>query len=413
MRVLIRWRATAVLLAAGLAGFARAGDLTADEALAQLKAIGGVLVHFDERQPGRPVILVDFTNHPSFKPEWLKCLAAFPHLTGLGLSGTSLTDEGLRYVKNLPALETLSLAETKVTDEGLAELLGLKKLRHLDVRDTGVTAVGVKVLKKYLPDVEVDSGAAEPEARKPAAEQPPVTSATRLNALREKAAELSQRAEGQEEPPPGWSKSGVDPARLVELFPPLRVRPGYVLRAYVFREDGNGNGVVWALPDDAEFPAPADCPTLESHMLKAPKPSEALDDAMEAIEGDGTPAGYLAASLLRRELREFGASWHGCKWRTHWILDADPWQSGPSPEDTSPLERPTSSLREWTWHEPRPADWRPRVTVDGDRATVTFYTYSGLEKQGVYRHTDTYRAGRLRPKVEEKLIGEGPAGYVF
>lgn len=395
--------------------------LSEKEALAELKQIGGVLVHYDDRQTRRPVIAIDFTNHPGFQEEWLKCLASFPHLSTLGLAGTPLTDAGLRYLKRLTELETLTLTGTKITDEGLAELLKLKKLRHLDVRGTGVTGAGATALRRFLPELEIDSGAMQSDSTPPAAEaprpnpsqgEPATVSVTKINELREKAAALSHPAEGQEEPE-GWSKSRVDPAKLVEIFAPLRLRKGYVLRAYVFREEGNGNGVVWAMVEDTEFPAPKDCPTLENHLLKARKPWDALDDPMEAIEADGSAWSYLAASLLRRELREFGAMWHGCNWATHFLLDDDPWKGGAPRDDPSPLERPTSKADQWKWLEPRPTQWGPQVRVENNQVTVTFYTYSGLEKQAIYRHTDTYRAGKYRAKVEQEKIAQGPDGYLF
>ncbi len=392
------------------------------EALANLKQIGGVLVHFDDRKPDRPVIAIDFTNHPNFQEEWLKQLAAFPQLSTLGLAGTPLTDEGMRHLNRLARLETLNLAKTKITDEGLAELLKLKKLRHLDVRGTGVTGAGVTALRRFLPELEVALGPM-PAVGTPAgtAKSTPgsqnsgalaTISMAKINALREKAATLSQPVEGQKEPQ-GWSTSRVDPGKLVEIFAPLRLRKGYVLRAYVFREDGNGSGVVWAMPENADFPAPKDCPLLENHLLKAPKPWDALDDPMEAIEGDGSAWSYLAASLLRRELREFGAMWHGCNWGTHFLLDDDPWKGGVPSEDASPLERPTSKADQWKWLEPRPTQWGPQVRMDNDQVTVTFHTYSGLEKQAIYRHTDTYRAGKYRAKVKQEKIAEGPEGYLF
>jgi hypothetical protein len=377
------------------------------QAVAELKAIGGVLLHYDERDPDRPVVMVDFTNHPQFKEQWLAHVAAFPRLRGLGLGGTGIGDSGLRRLRGFGSLETLSLAGTQVTDEGLVALLPLKRLRQLDVRDTPVTAAGVAALRKYLPDLEVDhAGGARPEA-----DQAVNIPLEKIRDLCRAAAKLSEPVEGQSEPQ-GWSKSRVDPARLVEIFKPLRVRKGFVLRAYVFREEANGNGVVWAMPEEAEFPAPQDCPALESHMLKAPKPSEALDDAMEAIEGDGSAWSYMAASLLRRELLEFGALWHGCNWRTHVVLGDDPWKAGQATE-SDPTERPASGAEQWKWFEPRPTQWSPQVRVEGDRVSVVFYTYSGLGKEAVYRHTDTYRAGKYRPKIQQKRLGEGPSGYAF
>ena len=195
---------------------APASTPTPAQALAELKQIGGVLVHFDDRKPDRPVIAVDFTNHPNFQEAWLKHLAAFPQLSTLGLAGIPLTDAGMRYLKRLTELETLTLTGTKITDEGLAELLKLKKLRHLDVRGTPVTGTGVTVLRRFLPALEIASGAlssdssppsaAESPLPKPPHEKPAILSVVEINELREKAAALSQPVEGQEEPQ-GWSKS--------------------------------------------------------------------------------------------------------------------------------------------------------------------------------------------------------------
>jgi hypothetical protein len=216
-----------------------------------------------------------------------------------------------------------------------------------------------------------------------------------------------------ENTPEGWSKSRVNPNKLLDVFKPLKMRKDFVLRAYIFREDGNGNGVVWAMPSSAEFPEPKDCPTLENHLLKAPKPSEALDDVMEAIEGDNSPWSYLAASLLRREFSEFGAVWHGSRWSTHYVLDDDPWKGGAAKSDDLAMERPNSEPDKWKWLEDRPKSYAPEVKIEKDRVTVTVYTYSGLKTECIYRHVDTYRPGKYRPKVVEKLIAEGQGGFVF
>jgi hypothetical protein len=234
-------------------------------------------------------------------------------------------------------------------------------------------------------------------------------SAAKIKEIREKAAKTVTTPE---DTPEGWAKSRVNPNKLLDVFTPLKIRKGFVLRAYTFREDENGNGVIWAMPSNAEFPEPKDCPTLETHLLRAPKPSEALDDAMEAIEGDNSAWSYLAASLLRREFSEFGAVWHGANWSLHFVLDKDPWLAAPPKEGEPTLDRPTAKAAEWTWLEEAPKDWRPQVKVEKDRVTVTFYTYCGLEKQRLYRHTDTYKSGKLRAKVEEKPIAEGPPGFM-
>ena len=129
----------------------RNSALTPQQAMSRLHAIGGVLIHLDDRKPDRPVILIDFTNHSKFREEWLQYVAAFPQLNTLGLSGTSLTDAGLKYLRNLRHLETLTLAETRVTDQGLIEIGNLKNLRMLDLRDTRVTQSGVAMLARSIP----------------------------------------------------------------------------------------------------------------------------------------------------------------------------------------------------------------------------------------------------------------------
>ena len=114
---------------------------------------------------------------------------------------------------------------------------------------------------------------------------------------------------------------------VLAVFKSLWIKDGYILRAYQFREGGNGNGVVWAMPVDAEFPEPDKCPRVKDAFLEPPKPPAALDDVMKAIDGDGSPWSYLCASLLCRELSEFGAMWHGCSWDTHAILGENPFRA--------------------------------------------------------------------------------------
>jgi len=211
----------------------------------------------------------------------------------------------------------------------------------------------------------------------------------------------------------GWSKSELDPSLLVQVFKPLGLKPGFRLRAYIYREDGNANSIVWAMPEAADFPEPKDCPTLEHHLFQAPKPWDALDDFMEAIVGDGSEWSYLAASILRRELREFGASWHGIEWGTHFILDEDPWLGAlPNPEEFD-LSRPSNPEPQWKWSEAKPKDWAPTVQVEPNQVVVTYYTYTGKGTQRIIRHTETYRPGSYRARVRDQEIATGGPGYLF
>src|SRR4051812_41458887 len=90
---------------------------------------------------------------------------------------------------------------------------------------------------------------------------------TNINRLRSRA---SNTRRVPDEVPEGWSKSSVDLSAVVAAFEVLHVKPGYAFRGYQFRSGGNGNGVVWALPEDAPFPEADDCPRLPEFFLNPP-----------------------------------------------------------------------------------------------------------------------------------------------
>lgn len=415
--------------------------LTPEQGLAELKKLGGILVHYDDRLPGNPVIMIDATNHQQFRDEWTQLFGSFPQLRQVGLSGTSLTDAGLDGLTGIAALESLHLAETKITDSGLVKLAGCKNLRYLDVGGTRVTAAGIATLRKTLPQLETNTPPKEPTGgyvwsdNRPlrpfvevalnagaAAQSGDVVKKFTAAEIKAWRARLTQFGQLPEETSNGWSKSPIEPVKMLSVFPELKLREGYVLRAYVFKEDANSNGFVWALPADAEFPAPEDCPRLESHFLKPPKPFDALDDVMEVISGDDSPESYLHASLLRREFKEFGGGWHGVRWGVNTVLDDSPWNRPPAGEEESPEMYPESKPEEWKWTAARPEDWKPEVRLEKDKAIVTFYSYTPLavelddgqeEKERVIRHTETYRRGKYRPLIVEKKLAEGPNAVAF
>ncbi len=228
-------------------------------------------------------------------------------------------------------------------------------------------------------------------------------SAKQFTDIRQKVMEAARVPENVAE---GWSISKVDPARLVPLFRTLKIKRGYVLRAYQFAEGGNGNGIVWAMPKDADFPDPNEALRETFGFPRPPKPNRALDNYMEAIEGDGSALSYISASILSRELQEFGALWHGCDWSLHTILDADPWAEASSDdEDPHVPSRPEAP---WRWEGKRPTDWRPRLSVADGKIRVTFYTYSPLGKEGIYEHVDEFRPGEYRFTTSRKKVGVGP-----
>ena len=237
-------------------------------------------------------------------------------------------------------------------------------------------------------------------------------SAAKLEKLRKKAAKA---VEVPKDTPDGWSKSKVDPLKLIEVFPPLKLKKGVVLRAYQFKEGGNGNGVVWAMPAEANFPEADQCPKVKRKdgFMTVPKPPAALESIMEQIEGDGSAWSYIEASLLSREFWEFGALWHGTNWGTFRILDGSPWKSPLLTSEDDPRYKPRTPEQDWQWLEPKPKHWRPKVTIEKDKVTVTFFTFSGYQNEAIYRHTDTYKPGSYRYESQRTEIAKGKQGYMF
>jgi len=201
--------------------------------------------------------------------------------------------------------------------------------------------------------------------------------------------------------------------KLLACFPALRLKKGFALRAYVYRDGfGNGNGLVWAMPADLPFPEPETCPGAEGTFVSPPRPPGALDDFMEAVEGDGSPWSYLCASVMARELREFGALWHGCYWSTHVVLGSYPWEFCRRCTEAF-SEHPPSDPDNWRWLEPEPTRWEPQISVGNDAVTVTFYTYTALGCEQIVRHVDTFRPGSYTFGSDVKIVATGLSGYVF
>ena len=225
-----------------------------------------------------------------------------------------------------------------------------------------------------------------------------------------KAGELST------EPPSGWSTISSGPENILAVFRPLKLKAGFMLTGYRFQEDGNGNGFVYAVPKETGVPEPEMCLIDQNSFLSPPVPPFALEDVMDAMEGDGSPLSYFCASLLKRELSEFGAMWHGCSWSTHELVTQDPFEPcGCLRAKSGDAERLESRehVGNWKWLKSKPSRWEPRVKMAEDNVTVTFHTHTALEREGIYRHVDRYKAGTYRFKTHRIMIVEGQGGYIF
>ncbi|MBE5394934.1 hypothetical protein [Brevibacillus borstelensis] len=200
----------------------------------------------------------------------------------------------------------------------------------------------------------------------------------------------------------GWIKSPFNPECIVKGFSHLRIKDGYKLRAYQYTDGANGNGIVWAIPVDAELPDPNESQRLEEHFLSAPKPSIAFDDFMQVIEGDKTPISYLQASIVYHELNEFGAAWHGTEWGRDIIL--------PIQES----ESQSTSNYEWEMIEDEPEIIDPHFYYDNEgNPTVVFYTINDIGTVTLNRYVHTFSQSDYTMRVERSCIATAGPGIIF
>ena len=203
----------------------------------------------------------------------------------------------------------------------------------------------------------------------------------------------------------GWCKSPKNPMELLAVFKRLSLNQEYVLRAYVFSEGGNGNGIVWAMPKDSQFPEPDDCEQLKEQFLSPPKPDRAVKFE-DVLRGNGRPWSYLEASLFIREAREFGAQWHGCFWSDVSILERDPFTNRGN------LKTVTQE-QNLVWKDCKPKDWRPQIVVDKSQIRVCFYIYNPIGSETISRIEDVYIKESYSPEIHNTIIAQGPGGIIY
>lgn len=237
-----------------------------------------------------------------------------------------------------------------------------------------------------------------------------------------------------------------DPGMAVFTFPFLHLKEGVALCTSGYGKREGAFGYVWTVPksfiatdtegweevkvSDLHRPFSGDRSCLDAFWDYAgkeekeeewekdedaftiPKPPGALENIMEAIEGDGTPWSYMSASIFARAAAEVAPSWHGAVWATQRILDEDPWASTQDPEKASSMHRP-ANIEHWKWMEDKPSEWNPSVVCDDEVIIVRFYTYSGLMQQTIYGYTDIYRSNCYKFMWDARIVADGPRGYVF
>lgn len=85
-------------------------------------------------------------------------LAELPNLQRLQLHQTAITDAALPQIAGCKQLRYLNLFGTAVTDAGVGQLSRMESLESLYIWQTKITQQGAEVLKKALPDTEINRG---------------------------------------------------------------------------------------------------------------------------------------------------------------------------------------------------------------------------------------------------------------
>ncbi len=130
MKSLTPWILSVLLMSVvATSGFSVEPDKEKEAAIAAIKKLGGE-VTVDRSDPNLAVMTVR-------------------------LSGSKVTDDGLKHLRVLTRLKNLALNNTKITDVGLEHLKGMASLRELNLRNTMITDEGVKKLKEALPKCRI------------------------------------------------------------------------------------------------------------------------------------------------------------------------------------------------------------------------------------------------------------------
>ncbi|MBE9032485.1 hypothetical protein IQ266_22360 [filamentous cyanobacterium LEGE 11480] len=175
-----------------------------------------------------------------------------------------------------------------------------------------------------------------------------------------------------------WFLSMVDPATTINRLPGLSIKPDYRFATYLYRLREIGIGHTVALSESMASTA-----QLESALHHAdkpdypPQPVGTLPDCMAAITGDQTPMSFMVASILRRELQEFGCLGEPQQnWRRHRCIAAAPTQA------------------RWQWRTEAAPDLRPRIRLlPHDQMIVEFFSCRVHPSIAIFQHLDQYKKG--------------------
>ena len=155
-----------------------------------------------------------------------------------------------------------------------------------------------------------------------------------------------------------WFISSINPGAALLKLPGLRLKSNLRLVSYLHRTPNEGTGITWAVPEAFSTTTQLEQALVDrSDRTQPPRPVGALEDVMEAMEGDRSLLSFLVASLLHRELQELGAVGKSCRWSHHRLIDT----------------LPESIACQWRSQPPQNLLPKGRILPDG-RAAIEFFT---------------------------------------
>ncbi len=185
-----------------------------------------------------------------------------------------------------------------------------------------------------------------------------------------------------------WFVSTIDPSEALVKLPGLWMRPGIRMVTYLRQDANGGMGATVALPgllSTTEYLEEAIAQVTQADQ--APSPMGALPSLMAGVEGDGSLASFLSASIFAREVREFGRFGRYARWVHHRFVTAPPQQIA------------------WQWRTKTPEDFSPKVVLrQNNEVVVEFYSCRVQKPIALFRHLDRYPPNSYTAENQDQVV---------
>ncbi|NEQ54485.1 MAG: hypothetical protein F6K11_30865 [Leptolyngbya sp. SIO3F4] len=189
-----------------------------------------------------------------------------------------------------------------------------------------------------------------------------------------------------------WFISTFDASAAIRRLPSISLKPNYCLVTYLYRirrsNANHGGSVTWAMANQLSTTSHLEAAlTTAGDHSTPPYPEGALLNYMTAVTGNWTAGSFLIASVLQRELQEFGRCGKFHRWQHHHLIDNAPKQ------------------RHWRWRMKPPKNLTPKVhTLSNGKIAVEFYTCRTVPPIGIFQHIDRYATNSYVAKASNQAI---------